>query len=310
MVGEGRFVGFSTSVVMHDLPSWVDPWCRASLGEEPAEVLFVVGYLSEVVGVRLADGREVVVKRRADESERTRLCVAGQRLLAEQGFPCPMPLTDVSFESGFAVHAERLVGGGEVETEDTPAAAERSAVLLAELVRRLAAFKLDPPLPNPEWVRWDSPSERRAASEVPEWIEHTSRRVCAKLAVCRLPPVVGHADWEARNLRWLRGEPLVVHDWDSLAWLPEAALMGAAAGVFASHGTPTLAPVQSSAAFLEAYERARGRRFSPYEHEIAWAASLLVALYDARDEVIFSRPRLSYEQLRAQRWERLARAHA
>jgi len=99
---------------MHDLPTWVDRWCRAFLGAGPVEVLFVVGYLSEVVGVRLADGREVVVKRRADESGRTRHCVSGQKLLAEQGFPCPMPLTDVIFRSGFAVHAERLVGGGEV----------------------------------------------------------------------------------------------------------------------------------------------------------------------------------------------------
>jgi len=106
------------------------------------------------------------------------------------------------------------------------------------------------------------------------------------------------------------GEPLAVHDWDSLAWLPEAALVGAAAGVFASHATPTLAPVESSEAFLDAYERARGERFSPYEHEIAWAASTLVALSDARDELIFGRPRLSYERLKAQRQERLARAHA
>ncbi len=110
-------------------------------------------------------------------------------------------------------------------------------------------------------------------------------------------------------MRWLRGEPLVVHDWDSLAWLPEAALVGAAAGVFASHGNPTLAPVESSAAFLDAYERARGECFSPYEHEIAWAASILVALNDARDELIFGRPRLSYERLKA-RVERLTRAHA
>jgi hypothetical protein len=198
------------------------------------EVLFVEGYLSEVVGVRLADGREVVVKRRADESGRTRRCVRGQRLLAEQGFPCPMPLTDVIFRSGFAVHAEQLVGGGEVETEDTPAAAERSALLLADLIRRLAALDLDPPLPNPEWVRWDSLPERQATAEVPAWIEDTGRRVRAKLAGCRLPPVLGHADWEAQNIRWLRGEPLAVHDWDSLAWLPEVALVGAAAGVFAT----------------------------------------------------------------------------
>jgi hypothetical protein len=295
---------------MPDLPSWVDRWCRDVLGAAPVEVLFVVGFLSEVVGVRLADGREVVLKRRADESGRTRHCVKGQKLLAEQGFPCPMPLTDVIFRSGFAVHAERLVEGGEVETEDTPAAAERSALLFADLIRRLAALDLDPPLPNPEWVRWDSLPERHATSEVPAWLEDTSRRVRAKLAACRLPPVLGHADWEAQNLRWLRGEPLAVHDWDSLAWLPEAALAGNAAGVFASHGAPTLAPVESSAAFLDAYERARRERFSPYEHEIAWAASMLAALADARDELIFGRRRRSYERLRAQRVERLARAHA
>ena len=233
-----------------------------------------------------------------------------QRLLAEQGFPCPMPVTDVTFQSGFAVHAERLVEGGEVETEDTPAAAERSAELLAQLIRRLAELDLEPPLPNPEWVRWDSLPERQQASEVPAWLEDTTRRVRAKLAGCRLPPVLGHADWEAQNLRWLRGEPLVVHDWDSLAWMPESALAGAASGVFASRGQPTLAPVESSAAFLDGYERARGARFSSYEREIAWAASMLVAVYDARDELILSRPKLSYERLKAHRVNRLARAHA
>ena len=297
-------------MVMHELPSWADPWCRAFLGAAPVEVLFVVGYMSEVVGVRLADGREVVLKRRADESGRTRLCVRGQRLLAEQGFPCPMPLTDVIWRDGFAVHAEGLVEGGEVETEDTPAAAEKSAILLADLVRRLATLDLDPPLPNPEWVRWDSLREHPAASAVPVWIDDTNRRVWEKLRACRLRPVLGHADWEAQNIRWLRGEPLVVHDWDSLGWLPEATLVGAAAGVFASHDQPTLAPVESSAAFLDGYVRARREPFSPYEHEIAWAASLLVALFDARDELIFSRPRLSYERLEAQRKERLTRARA
>jgi hypothetical protein len=212
--------------------------------------LFIVGYLSEVVGVRLADGREVVVKRRADESGRTRICLAGQRLLA---------------------------------------------VLLADLTDRLTTFDLDPPVPNPEWVRWESLPDQKSASEAPTWIEDTSRRVRAKLAGCRLPSILGHADWEAQNIRWLRGEPLVVHDWDSLAWLPEAVLVGAAAGVFASHDTPTLAPVESSAAFLDAYQRARGEGFSPDEHEVAWAATILVALNNVRDELMFDHPRLSYD---------------
>jgi hypothetical protein len=297
-------------MVMHDLPAWVDPWCRDSLGAEVAEVLFVAGYSSEVVGVGLVDGREVVVKRRTDDSGRAWLCVAGQRLLAAQGFPCPMPLTNVSYQSGFAVHAEQLIGDGAVETADTPAAAERSAALLADLIGRLAAFDLDPPLPNPEWVRWDSRPEGRATSKTPPWIEDTTQRVRAKLSECRLPPVLGHADWEAQNLRWLQGKPLVVHDWDSLAWLPEAVLVGSAAVAFASHDTPTLAPVDSSAAFLDAYQRARTRQFSPYEHEVAWAASIVVPLNNIRDEVMFNHPRHSYERLKAQRVERLTRANA
>jgi hypothetical protein len=221
-----------------------------------------------------------------------------------------MPVTDVTFRAGFAVHAEWFVGGGEVETDDGYGAAERSAVLLADLIRRLALLDLDPPLPNPEWVRWDALPERQARSEVPAWLEDTSRRVRAKLVDCRLPPVLGHADWEAQNMRWLHSEPLAVHDWDSLAWLPEAALVGTAAGVFASYGEPVLAPVESSAAFLDVYERTRSERFTPYEREIAWAASVWVALHNARDELVFNRARLSYERLKAQRSERLTRANA
>ncbi|HZC75712.1 MAG TPA: hypothetical protein VE220_07035 [Gaiellaceae bacterium] len=293
-----------------DLPRWVDAWCQAQLGAAPAEPLFVVSHLSEVVGVRLADGREVVVKRRLDEAGRAQVCVRAQRLLAEQGFPCPLPLTEVVVDDCHAVHAEVFVEGGELETEDTPEAAARSAVLFADLVRRLAALDLRLPLPNPEWVRWESLPDRQAASPVPDRVDETQRRVQAKLVGCALPGALGHADWEAQNMRWRGGEPLAVHDWDSLAWLPEAALVGTAAGVFASHGNPKLAPLESSAAFLDAYQQACGVAFSPYEEEIAWAASLWVALHNARDELIFDRPPLSFDALEEQRAERLARAHA
>ena len=199
---------------------------------------------------------------------------------------------------------------GELRRGDTPEAAARSAMLLADLVGRLGALDLRPPLPNPEWVRWDSLPDRQAAAPVPGWVDETQRRVQAKLAGCALPEALGHVDWEAQNIRWRGREPLAVHDWDSLGWLSEAALAGTAAGVFASHGSPTLAPLESSAAFLDAYRQARGVRFSPYEEEIAWAASLWVALHNARDELIFDRPRLSFDSLQEQRTERLARARA
>lgn len=221
-----------------------------------------------------------------------------------------MPLTDVLFDTGYALHAEQLVDGGQIETDDGPAAASRSAVLFADHLHRVKAFALDPPLPNPEWISWHALPARQMTAEVPSWIEDTRRRIRKKLVGCRLPSVLGHADWEAQNMRWLHNEPLTVLDWDSLACLPEAVLVGTASGVFATHDSPILAPIESSLVFLDAYETARGNAFSSYEREIVWAASVLVALHNARDELIFDRPKLSYERLEVQHAERLALAKA
>jgi hypothetical protein len=78
----------------------------------------------------------------------------------------------------------------------------------------------------------------------------------------------------------------IVHDWDSLAWHTEAAIVGAASGAFASVETPTLAPAESSAAFLDHYESCRGRRFNADEVQIAWAASLWLATWNARGQAL------------------------
>ncbi|WP_452625809.1 hypothetical protein [Prauserella flavalba] len=122
--------------------------------------------------------------------------------------------------------------------------------------------------------------------------------------------MLGHADFEAQNLRWRDGEVWAVHDWDSLAWQPEAALAGAASGAFASASPPTLAPVESSAAFLAAYQDLRGRRFTVEEREIAWAASLWPAVHNARWEALHGDPPVCGDAVRAQAAERLRRANA
>jgi hypothetical protein len=101
-----------------------------------------------------------------------------------------------------------------------------------------------------------------------------------------------------------------VHDWDSLAWQPEAALAGAASGAFASSGPPMLAPIESSEAFLVAYQDARRRLFTPAEQEIAWAASVWMAAYNAREQALLGDTPLSGYTLRAQGAERLRRANA
>jgi hypothetical protein len=62
-------------------------WCRRWLGAPPAAELFEAGYLSTVKGLRLADGREVVVKVRPREP-RLAGCAVVHRTLWTAGFPC------------------------------------------------------------------------------------------------------------------------------------------------------------------------------------------------------------------------------
>jgi len=60
-------MGIVLGVPLDDLPDWLPAWCLDHLGGEPAGVLFQRQQVSTVFGLRLADGRDVVVKARADE---------------------------------------------------------------------------------------------------------------------------------------------------------------------------------------------------------------------------------------------------
>jgi len=82
-----------------------------------------------------------------------------------------------------------------------------------------------------------------------------------------------------------------------------------ASGAFASDGPPTLAPVESSAAFLAAYQDARRRLFTAEEQEIAWAASVWMAAYNIWEALHGDRP-LPDDALRVQAAERLRRTNA
>ena len=282
-------------------------WCAEHLGAAPEAVLFEHRSISAVFGVRLDDGREVVVKVRQDEP-RVAACVRAQGILAERGFPCPRPITPVIG----GVHAEELRPGGEILVGDSPDVAERYAEVFAWMMRELADVDLRP-LPNPRWARWDHTDpglwpaipllDERDQTAVPGFITETAERARKRLRAADLPCVLGHADFEAQNLRWHGNDIWAVHDWDSLAWQPEAALAGAASGTFASTTPPTLAPIESSAAFLSSYGE-----FTEEELEVAWAASLWPAVHNARWEALHGDPPLCGTALRAQASERLRRA--
>ena len=306
-------------VPLDDLPDWLPAWCLDHLGGEPSDVLFRLQQVSMVFGLRLAGGTDVVVKARADDG-RAVSCVAVQARLAERGFPCARPLTPVVGVGSLAVHAEEFRPGGEVLHGDSPDVAARYAEVFARLMAELAGVTVAPPLPNPPWVRWDHTDsgvwpaidflDNRDQSVVPAYVVDTAERARRRILAAGLPCVLGYADFEAQNLRWHGREVWAVHDWDSLAWQPEAALAGAASGSFASAGPPMLAPIESSEAFLVAYQDIRGRLFTAVEREIAWAASVWMAAYNAREEALCGDTPVCGDALRAQAAERLRRANA
>jgi hypothetical protein len=269
----------------------VTAWCEELLGSLPAGRLFETGHLSAVVGLELDDGRNVVVKARRI-IERLEACARVHAHLWDSGYPCPRPLAGLAVRDGLAVSAEAYVPAGE-----PPSRADAPRMCAPPLARLVA---LAPPLtalpslaPSPAWVAWQDetgalwppPDDRdEDLNQLPEpaWIDDAARRALKRLGKSDLPPVVGHADWWAPNLLWGDGALRAVLDWDSVAALPEAALVGVAAAIFA----PTPPTVEESSGFLAAYQRARGRSFGREEVEISWAAGSWTRTFDAKKESV------------------------
>ena len=267
-------------------------WCERWLSVQPTSVLFEVAHLSIVTGLRLADGREVVVKARPP-AHRIQACVHVQRHLWAAGFPCPEPLAGPHPLGTLTATAEAFVPGGtrlEPGADSPRLFADALAVLvrLAPPVAALPTFAAPP-----AWVFWDHnqpgtwplPDDRDDdlnRHPEPAWLEEVGRRVRCRLVQCRKPPVVGHADWEEPNLRWIDRRLHVVHDWDSVVSRPEAAIAGVAAAVCPTFGGPGTTTLEESDAFLRAYEQGRCQPWSLDERQVCWAAGLWIRAYNAK----------------------------
>jgi Phosphotransferase enzyme family len=295
-------------------------WCVQWLGAQPTRVLFEVAHLSLVTGLRLADGRQVVVKARPP-ADRIYTCVDVQRHLWASGFPCPEPLAGPQPLGTLTATAEALVPGG-TRLEPGADSPRLFAEALATLVHRAPPVtSISTLAPPPAWVRWDHdqpgtwplPDDR--ADDLnrypePAWLEEVGRRVRHRLAQCRQPPVVGHADWEEPNLRWLDRQLHVVHDWDSVVSRPEAAIAGVAAAVCPALGGPGTATLEESEVFLQAYERVRGRPWSVDERQVCWAAGLWIRAYNAKKATLEGDSGALLERLATEAAERLRLAGA
>lgn len=268
-------------------------WCQRHLGSEPERVLFESGYLSQVIGVRLVSGRDVVVKTRAWQ-DRLVGCGRVQQRLFTAGFPAPEVLVAADRVDALGLSAEAMVPGGELLPAG-PDSAARFADALAALVRSAPETSdVGSLTPAPAWVGWDhpgqdlwpAPDDRDGdLNKDPQngWLNEIGAAARDKLKSLPGPVVVGHGDWYSQNLRWIDRQLLVVHDWDSVIAQPEAAIAGQAAAIWPGTGLPgEVASIEESDRFLDAYQQSRGRPFADQEVQAAWAAGLWTRAFDAK----------------------------
>lgn len=264
-------------------------WCDRQLGAGVEAVIFRAGYFSEVVGVLLGNGSQVVVKIRP-AAPRLSPCAQAQAVAFAAGFPvAELLVAPTAYTDGYEASAEVLVqpGGGE-------STVEASARLLARQVRCAPVLAPDVLAPSPAWVRWDhdeqglwpEPDDREVDLNSTRigWLDVAAAAARGALLAHDDALVVGHVDWVPQNVWWGEdGAPLAVHDWDSLAVLPEPAVAGVAAAVYLDNAT-----VDDTALFLESYQAESGR-WTPEQLRAAWAAGLWVRLFDAKKDLLAGR---------------------
>lgn len=297
-------------------PRELSEWCALYLGAPAERVIFSTQQISSVTGLRLLDGRRVVVKVRPT-AERIRTCTAVQKLLWERGFACPQALAGPSPYGDAVATAEALVDGGAAlpRTCAAPLFGRTLAQIVGLVTEAEAPGTLEP---APYWMNWDhdlagtwppDPSIDMNARPGPDWLERAGAASRARLcAGPELPNGIGHADWESQNLRWRGTELHVAHDWDSLVRRPEAIIAGMASLMFPSTGTANeAATIEESETFLDAYQAERRRVFARDELELAWAAGLWIGAWKAKKALVHDDPAVAAD-LADHAQERLRRA--
>jgi Phosphotransferase enzyme family len=276
----------------------LDALCAARLGARVAEAFFCELSVGAAFGLRLADGRRVLLK--VHPPDRTlrflETVYRVQRHLFAQGFPCPEPVTGpLPFGRGLAT-VEAFVDDGNYADAHEPEIRREMARTLAWMielagavpdVRALSqAWKLPPDRglwPVPHNALFDF--EETAAGAV--WIDEIAGRAREVLDNSPGRMVVGHSDWSAKHFRFKNGKVYVIHDWDSLRLDKETTLVGHTATHFSYteyFDVPRRASPAEARHFVEEYETARGAPFSDEERLSISAAATYGLAYTARCE--------------------------
>jgi hypothetical protein len=294
----------------------VDEATRQALGVAADGGLFYAASSGCVFGIRLADGRSVVLKAYQSRWELPFLR-AVQRVqagLAERGFPCPVPLAEpVPLAHGWATVESLLPDPGQRLPRDSLGLEASSGALaqLLELARGLPMddlerhpfrFEAGDLYPTPHNPLFDLAGTADGA----EWIDEWAGLAWARRHAGALPEVIAYLDWSARNVRMSGPRVVAVYDWDSVSMASEAVTAGQAAATWRSTGETldTQAPdAQEIDRFILAFGHARGRTFSSVEVDVARAAAVWLLAYSARCEHALEQ-RTEWRRHRARDWLR------
>ena len=275
----------------------IEAFCLELLGAPVDSALFYGSSAGCVAGLRLGDGREVVVKAYQPSWGQEFLCGVAtvQGHLADAGFPCPGPVAGPGRAGPAWATAETLLADPGMRTLNTEAEMAASASGLATVVRTcrlldvpgLVRHPLNAPAealyPSPHNPIFDFSLDSKAAT----WIDDLARAAKDARSTDSSRPVIGHTDWSARNIRITGNAVTAVYDWDSVALCPEATIVGQAGATWRSTGEaqdPVAPDADEVREYISAYEDSSGHAFDSDRVRAAMAAALWVLAYTARCE--------------------------
>ena len=279
----------------------IDRFCRDELGDRVEEGSFYGASVGCVLGVRLGNGDEVVVKAYQERwhAPFLRAVHSVQAHVAGRGIPCATPLRGpvplVPGRPNLAVAESFLPDPG---LRPYSSASQRR-VSAAGLARQVALCRelpelpelADHPLRRPADGLYAEPHsplfDFKSTAAGAEWIDALATRARRVRDADERPPVVAHTDWAARNVRLDETQLLAVYDWDSVALVAESTAVGQAAvtwSVTADPGGtefPTLPDIEG---FVADYEVAAGYRLTDEQWRAAGGAAAWLLAYTARCE--------------------------